>query len=84
MQIYRVFVHEPELIQLLKDNLQRRDRVVVNGFMNSKPEIAENGQKKYSGHIEATHILKVDRFSEAVNEKSIEEDVKPANEWVTF
>lgn len=69
-------MHDPSLVQILR-NLQWKNRVLVNG---SKPETDQNGQKKFSGHIEATQILKVDRFSEAISEKTEGENVKTANE----
>lgn len=80
IQFYRVFVHDADLIQALKNNFQKRDRILINGALGSRPETDINGQKKLSGHIEATHILRVDRFSEAVEENSIEESYKNANE----
>ena len=75
VQFYKVYVHDKDLIQLLKNNVQKRDRVLVNGFLGAKPETDLNGQKKYSGHVEATQILKVGRFSEAQNEDSVEEEI---------
>lgn len=80
MQFYRVFVHDYDLIQMLKTNLQKKDRILVNGFLGYKPENDQNGQKKYAGHVEATHIIKVDRFTEGVSENSVEENVQSANE----
>lgn len=67
-----MFVHDSNLIEELKNNFQKRDRVFINGFLGSKQETDQNGQKKYGGHIEATNILRVDRFSEANNENRIE------------
>lgn len=80
VQFYKVYVHDKDLIQMLKNSVQKRDRVLVNGFLGSKPETDQNGQKKYSGHVEATQILKVDRFSEALNEDAVEEEIKTTNE----
>lgn len=65
---YSVFVHNSELIKLLKNDLQRKDRVIVEGFLNSKPETDQNGVKRFAGYIEATNIFRVDRFSEAISE----------------
>lgn len=71
-EIYSVYVHDRNLIDYVKENLNQRDRVFVNGFVNYKPEIDENGEKSYSGHIEATNILKIDRFSEMTNENPVD------------
>lgn len=79
-QFIRVYVHDNNLVQLVKKNLQKRDRVFLNGFLGMKPETDENGQKKFGGHIEATNILKVDRFNEYADENPIEESVKSGNE----
>lgn len=74
-ELYSVYVHDRTLIDYVKENLNRRDRVFVNGFLNYKPETDENGEKAYSGHIEATNILKIDRFSEMSNENPIDESI---------
>lgn len=52
--------------------MQKRDRVIVNGFLNSKPEMDQNGKKKYGGYIEGTHIVKVDRLSKATIDEHVE------------
>lgn len=80
MQFYRIFVHDKDLIEMIKTKLQRKDRVLVNGFLNYKVENDQNGQRKYVGHIEATHILKVDRFSKGFSEQTAEEFIKTSNE----
>lgn len=61
---FNVLVHDSDLIELLKNKLQKRDKVFINGLLNSRPEMDENGATKNSGFIEATNILKVDKFSE--------------------
>lgn len=71
-----IYVHDDDLIKITKENLQKRDRVFISGILSSKADTDQNGQRKYSGHIEATNILKVDRFSEAKNENIIEENVQ--------
>lgn len=76
---FAVFVHDKDLIKLLKSDLQRKDRVIVEGFLNSKPEADQNGVKKHAGFIEATNIFRVDRFSEAVNE-NVNESIQSTNE----
>lgn len=65
---YNIFCHDPDLIDYVKNNLQKRDRVFLNGFLNSKPDIDENGKKVFSGFIEATNIMKIDRFLELSSE----------------
>lgn len=75
-QYVRIYVHDQNLKQLLKENFQKGDRVFLNGFLNSKPEVDQSGQKKYGGFVEATNILKVDRFSAADSEYPAEENVK--------
>lgn len=65
---------------MVKNNLERRDRVIVNGTLGYKPQVDQNGQNKFAGHIEAQQILKVDRFSEAVNDATIEKSVHSASE----
>lgn len=77
VSFFRVFVHDKNLINYSKSNLQKRDRVIVHGFLNSKPETDLNGQKKYGGFIEATHIVKVDRLSNAT-QATIDENVETA------
>lgn len=79
-ELYNVYVHDRNLIDYVKNNVTRRDRVFVNGFLNYKPEIDENGAKAFSGYIEATKILKIDRFSEMSHENPIDEDIKYVNE----
>lgn len=74
-QFARIYVHDENLVQLVKNNLQKRDRVFLNGFLSTKPDTDENGQKKFSGHIEATNILKVDRFTEYASENFAEENI---------
>lgn len=80
VQFYKVYVHDKDLVQLLKNSVQKRDRVLVNGFLGAKPETDQNGQRKYAGHVEATQILKVDRFSEAQSENTAEDEIKTTNE----
>lgn len=81
VQFYRIFVHDKDLIEMLKTNIQRKDRVLVNGFLSYKAENDQNGQRKYIGHIEATHILRVDRFSQNFDEQTAEEEfIKTSNE----
>ncbi|XP_055326587.1 uncharacterized protein LOC129580306 [Sitodiplosis mosellana] len=80
VQFYRVYVHDKELIQFLKTNVQKRDRILVNGFLNGKSETDENGKSRYAGHIEATQIVKVDRLVEAVNENPVGEEINTANQ----
>lgn len=75
-----VYIHDQDLIKVTKNDLQRRDRVFISGILSNKADTDQNGQKKFSGHIEATNILKVDRFSETKNENVIEENVHSANE----
>lgn len=74
--MYAVYVHDPNLIEYTKNNLKQRDRVFVNGFVNYKPQTNENGERSYSGHIEATSILKVDRFSEISQKNPIDKRVE--------
>lgn len=71
---FNVFVHDNELIEMLK-GLQKRDKVLIRGFLNSKPENDQNGNKKHSAYIEATNILKVDRFSESISENINDESI---------
>lgn len=78
--LYNVYVHDRHLIDYVKQSLKRRDRVFLNGFLNYKPEVDQNGEKTYSGHIEATNIVKIDRFSEMSNENPIDENIKSVNE----
>lgn len=74
--MFRVYVHEPSLVELVKNSLQRRDRVFVNGFLNYKSEMDKSGVKKRNGYIEAKNIFKVDRFNtERFNEAPNEEAV---------
>ena len=68
---YNVYVHDRNLINYLKGNLQKNNRVFVNGFINYKPDIDQNGKKAFSGFIEATNIFKIERFSELSNENPI-------------
>lgn len=72
-------MHDNDLIEMIKTNLQRKDRVLVNGFLGYKAENDQNGQRKFVGHIEATNIFKVDRFSKNVNEYT-DEYVRTPNE----
>lgn len=78
--MYNVYVHDRNLINYVKENLKRRDRVFLNGFLNYKPEIDQDGKKAFSGFVEATNILKIDRFSEISYENPIEENIKSASE----
>lgn len=74
-EFLNIYVHDNELIKITKNNLQKRDRVFIRGFLSHKPDTDQKGQKTFSGNIEATNILKVDRFSEANNENLIEDQV---------
>lgn len=49
---------------MVKKTIQRKDRVFINGLMGNKVETDQNGNKKFSGHIEAAQILKLERFPE--------------------
>lgn len=64
---------------MLKNGIERRDRVLVEGFLNSKAETDLQGEKRHSAYIEATHLLKVDRFSHAIDENA-NESIQSANE----
>lgn len=75
-----VFVHDRNLIDYLKENLQKRDKIFVNGFLNYKPEIDQNGEKAFSGFVEATNILRIDRFSDIANQNPIDEKIEFAGE----
>lgn len=79
-EFYDVYVHDRNLINYIKENLKRRDRVFVNGFLNHKPETDQDGKKAFSGFIEATNILKIDRFSDIAYENPIDESIKSVNE----
>lgn len=72
-----VYVHDKNLIQLLQDSVKRMDRVVVKGILNNKADKDSNGKVKHDGYIEATHILRCDKFSEEVDNVI---DEKIANE----
>lgn len=80
LTFYHIFVHDPNLINYVKENLQRKDRVFLFGSLNYKPEIDQNGEKTYGGYIEATNIFKIDRFSELSNENPIQANYKSASE----
>ncbi|XP_031626403.1 uncharacterized protein LOC116342795 [Contarinia nasturtii] len=76
---FNVHVHDKNLIQILKQNIQRFNRVIVKGILNNKPDSDINGKKVSFGYIEATNILRVDRFSQPPND-SIEENANVAPE----
>lgn len=76
---YQVFVHDPNLINYVKKNLNKRDRIFVNGFLNYKSETGQDGKRFHSGYVEATNILKIDRFPELSNENPIDESIKTVN-----
>lgn len=58
-------MHDKDLIEYTKSDLQKGNRVLIFGSLNSKSETNTNGQKKHCGFIEATHIHKIDRISNA-------------------
>lgn len=52
----------------------------MNGFLNYKPETHQNGERVYAGYVEATNILKVDRFSKLSEENPIDKKLESAME----
>lgn len=56
-------------------SLQKKDKVLISGILNSRPENDQNGNKKHSAFIEATNILKVDRFTESISENINDESI---------
>lgn len=72
VSFFNIFVHDPDLINVVKQQLQKKDRIFIKGLLGYKPETDQNGRKKFSGHIEAENILKIDRFSEAAIENPVE------------
>lgn len=79
-EFYNVFIHDPNLINYAKENLKRKDRVFVNGFLNYKSELDQDGKKQVNGYVEATNIFKIDRFSELSSENPVDDRIKSANE----
>lgn len=77
---FAIYVHDRNLRNSLENNFQKRDRVFISGLLSNKPETDQNGQKRLSGHIEATDIIKIGRSFEADDENTIEENVKTAIE----
>ncbi|XP_031626514.1 uncharacterized protein LOC116342866 [Contarinia nasturtii] len=75
-EYFQVFVRDKNLIELLKSDVSERDRIIVNGHLQYKTDYDQNGKSCRSGLIEATNILKVDKFTRDV----IEEDVNIVNE----
>lgn len=70
--VFRVWAHDEGVINMLKNNnVQRKDRVFINGFLNYKPEVDKEGQKRRSGFVEATNILKVDRLQELPDKNAV-------------
>lgn len=56
---HRVFVYDEALRQYIQNNLNTRDRVLVNGRIGHQTYTDADGKKKYSGFIVANEIHKV-------------------------
>lgn len=80
LSFFNIFVHDRNLINYAKENLRKKDRIFVNGFLSYKPETDQTGAKAYGGYIEASNILKIERFSEISNENPIDENIKSVGE----
>lgn len=80
LAFYNIYVHDRNLIDYVKENLRKKDRIFVNGLLSYKPDTDQNGAKAYGGYIEASNILKINRFSEISNENPIEENIKSVGE----
>lgn len=58
-QFHKVFVYDDQLREYVRDNLQKKDRVFVNGSLRHLTHTDDEGRRKYSAYIVANSIHKI-------------------------
>lgn len=58
---HRVFVQDQELREYIRNKLQRKDRVLLNGRIGHMTDTGKDGKKIYSGFINVTDIYRIAR-----------------------
>lgn len=59
---HSIFVFDPNLREMICNNLEKSDRIYVRGSLRSYPQIDANGKKCSSGFIVAETIDKLTKF----------------------
>lgn len=59
---YAIFVHDPDLCNIVCGTVEKRDRIYVKGYLSANTHTTANGKRLQSGFIVAKHIEKVQRF----------------------
>ncbi|XP_031640708.1 uncharacterized protein LOC116352336 [Contarinia nasturtii] len=65
-----IFAYNDVLRNILKRQLNRLDRVRVEGILKYKPCIDSQGKKKYKGYIKAERIIKLITFNDIEKKKA--------------
>lgn len=67
-----VFVYNEPLRNIVRNQLQRLDRVRVEGVLKYKACIDESGKKRYKGYVNATKIAKVISLRQMLAQEKIQ------------
>lgn len=60
---HAIFVHDPHLCKIVRETVEKSDRIFVTGFLSGNTNTNANGKRFQSGFIVAEHIDRIERFS---------------------
>lgn len=59
---HSIFVFDPDLREMIRNNLEKTDRIYVRGSLRSHSQVDANGRKSSSGFVVAETIDKLTEF----------------------
>lgn len=65
-----IFVYDETLRNIVRNQLNKSDRVRVEGQLKQKVCVDDKGNKRYMGYIEATKIAKLVTFRRAIETRN--------------
>lgn len=61
---HAIFVFDPDLRNIVRKNVEKGDRIFVNGYLTGNTHTFPNGKRLQSGFIVAKHIDKITSFAQ--------------------